>query len=72
MAGITLAQAESQLATWIAADTAVASGQAYSIAGRSLNRANAREIRENIEFWDRQCKRLTRGGLRMRGATPSF
>lgn len=72
MAGITLAQAEAQLATWIAADTAVASGQAYSIAGRSLNRANAREIRENIEFWDRQCKRLTRGGIRMRGATPSF
>lgn len=72
MAGITLSQAESQLATWLAADIAVASGQSYAIAGRSLNRANAREIRENIEYWDRQCKRLSRGGLNMRGATPSW
>ena len=72
MAGITLSDAESQLAVWIAASTAVASGQSYSIAGRSLNRANAREIRENIEFWDRQCKRLSRGGIRVRGATPSW
>lgn len=72
MAGITLSDAESQLTVWIAASSAVASGQSYSIAGRSLNRANAREIRENIEFWDRQCKRLSRGGIRVRGATPSF
>lgn len=72
MAGITLSQAESQLTTWLAADTAVASGQAYSIAGRSLSRANAKEIRENIEFWDRQVKRLSRGGIRVRGATPSW
>lgn len=72
MAGITLADAESQLAVWIAASTAVASGQSYSIAGRSLNRANASEIRQNIEFWDRQCKRLSRGGIRVRGATPSW
>ena len=72
MAGITLSDAESQLAVWIAASTAVASGQSYSIAGRSLNRANASEIRQNIEFWDRQCKRLSRGGIRVRGATPSW
>ena len=72
MAGITLAQSESQLAVWIEASTAVAAGQSYSIAGRSLNRANASEIRQNIEFWDRQCKRLSRGGIRVRGATPSW
>lgn len=71
-AGITLAQAESQLATWLAADSAVASGQGYSIAGRSLNRANASEIRENIEYWDRQVKRISRGGISMKGATPSW
>lgn len=71
MAGITLAQAETQLAAWLAADTAVASGQAYSISGRSLTRANAKEIRENLEFWDRQVKRLTRGGIRVTGGTPT-
>lgn len=72
MAGITLAQAESQLVVWLEASTAVASGQSYSIAGRSLTRANAGEIRETIEFWDRQVKRLSRGGIRIRGATPSW
>ena len=36
MAGITLAQAEAKLAEWLAADTAVAAGQSYTIGGRSL------------------------------------
>ncbi|MCF6147282.1 MAG: hypothetical protein E3K37_01340 [Candidatus Kuenenia sp.] len=72
MAGITLAEAEAQLSTWLAASTAVASGQSYSIAGRALTRANASEIRENITFWDNHVKRLTRGGIRIRGATPYF
>jgi len=71
MAGITLAQAEVQLALWLAADAAVATGQSYTISGRSLTRANAREIRENITYWDKQIKRLTRGGIHGRGVTPS-
>lgn len=71
MVGITVSQAETQLAAWIAADEAVASGQAYSIGNRSLTRANAKEIRENIVFWDKQVKRLTRGGIRVTGGTPS-
>lgn len=70
MPGITLSQAETQLAAWLAADTAVASGQAYSIAGRSLTRANAKEIRENITFWDAKVQNLSRGGIRLVGATP--
>lgn len=73
MAGITLAQAEAQLAAWIAADTAVAGGQAYSIAGRSLTRANAGEIRENITYWNTWVQKLSSGGsggIRMRGVTP--
>ena len=70
MAGITLAQAETQLAAWLAADTAVASGQSYSIGGRSLTRANAKEIRENIAFWDARVQSLSRGGLRLVGGTP--
>jgi len=70
MAGITLTQAEAQLAVWLAASTAVASGQSYSIAGRSLTRANAAEIRKNIEFWDGKVNKLTRGGLSIRGGTP--
>jgi hypothetical protein len=58
MAGITLAQAEAQLAAWLAASTAVASNQAYTIAGRSLTRANAAEIREQVDYWDQKVKSL--------------
>lgn len=71
MAGITLTQAEAKLTAWMAADTAVASGQSYTIDGRSFTRANAAEIRANIEYWDRKCLRLSgRSGLKVRGVTP--
>lgn len=68
MAGIDLTQAETALAAWIAADAAVATGQSYSIAGRSLTRANAKEIRENIDYWDAKVKKLSNnptGGIRI-------
>jgi len=71
MAGITLAQAEAQLALWIAADQAVSLNQSYDVDGREVTRADAKTIRENIEFWDRQVKRLSRGGIRVRGGTPA-
>ena len=75
MAGITLAQAEAQLALWIAADTAVATGQSYSVGGRELTRADAAEIRNNIIFWDSQVRRLSSseasgGRIIIRGGTP--
>lgn len=59
MAGLTQAQASAALTRWIAADTAVANGQSYSIAGRSLTRANAKEIRENIEYWDGKVREIS-------------
>ena len=70
MAGITLAQAETQLAAYLAAETAVLSGQSYSIAGRTLTRADLSEIQKGIEIWNKRVKRLTRGGIRVRGGTP--
>lgn len=75
VAGITLAQAEAQLTAWLSASTAVASGQAYSIAGRSLTRADAKEIRENIKFWNDMVKNISgsasgTGGIATRFVTP--
>lgn len=72
MAGITLAQAEAQLAVWLAADTAVASGQSYTIGSRSLTRANAKEISEKIDYWETKVQKLSSGGggIRLRGITP--
>ncbi len=71
MAGITLAEAETHLLTWLDADKAVAKGQSFSISGKTYTRADASVIRENIEFWDRYVKRLSRGGIKVFGGTPA-
>jgi len=75
MAGITLEQAQAKLDLWMAADDAIANGQAYSIGGRSLTRADADIIDQKIEKWDRRVKQLTRqasgGGMRLRRITLS-
>jgi len=64
MAGITLAQAQSQLAVWLAASIAVAGNQEYEIdtgsAGRRrLKRADAAEIRQQVAFWQAKVDALT-------------
>lgn len=70
MAGITLAQAEAKLSTWMDAEDKVASGQSYSIAGRSLTRADLADIRATIDYWDKKVQRLSRGGVRVTQVTP--
>jgi hypothetical protein len=52
MAGITLAQAEAQLAAYLAAETAALSGQSYRIGERMLTRADLAEIRAGVEAWN--------------------
>lgn len=63
MAGLTLADAEAQLALWLAASAAVATGQEYEIdtgnGRRRLRRADAAEIRQQIVFWQGQISALT-------------
>lgn len=60
---IELEAAKSQLALWIAADTALAQGaQDYEINGRRFTRVNAFQIRENIVFWEKRVNQLERGG----------
>lgn len=53
---LTLTQAQTALDAWIAADLAVAKGQSYSMNGRSLTLANTREIREQIQYWERRVQ----------------
>lgn len=66
MAGITLAQAEAQLALYLAAEAAVLAKQSYTINGRSLTKANLGEIQAGIKTWDERAKALeataARGG----------
>lgn len=57
--GLTLAVAQAHLDEWVAADSAVSSGQSYSIDGRSLTRANVADIRDQITYWNNQVNSLT-------------
>jgi hypothetical protein len=59
MAGITLAQAEAQLALYLAAEEKALAGQSYEIAGRRLTRANLAEIREGVKIWDERVRDLS-------------
>ena len=62
MTGITLTDAQALLGLWIAADKAVATGQSYSIGGRSLTRANASEITEKINYYNSLIAQISSGG----------
>jgi len=59
MAGITAAQAQTQLDTYLAAETKVLAGQSYEIAGRRLTRANLGEIQKGVEIWNQRVITLT-------------
>lgn len=75
MAGITLDQAQTQLDAYLAAETAVLSGQAYELAGRSLRRADLESIQAGITLWDERVKNLSArasGIRRSRTVAPGF
>lgn len=59
MAGITLVQAQTQLAAYLAAETAVLAGQKYEIAGRMLMRANLEFIQHGIQLWQNRVVMLS-------------
>lgn len=60
MPAISLATAQAQLEAYLAASLAVSQNQSYSIAGRSLSRANLSEIQTAISFWENKVNALTR------------
>ena len=59
MAGITLIQAQTQLNAYLAAETAVLTGQSYEIAGRKLSRADLDSIQSGITLWNSRVINLT-------------
>lgn len=62
MAGITLEQAQARLNDWLEADAAVARNQSYTIGTRTLTRANAYQIRENIDYWQKKVEAISARG----------
>ena len=72
MAGITLAQAQARLDSYLAAELAVLGGQEYAIGDRRLRRADLREIRAGVALWDQRVKDLSRTRGRAIVPRPSF
>lgn len=58
MAGITLKEAQKHLKMWLEAETEIATSQSYTIGTRTLTRANLKEVREQIKFWQNKVEQL--------------
>ncbi|MDD5587423.1 MAG: DUF6148 family protein [Alphaproteobacteria bacterium] len=59
MSGLTLEQAQAQLLGWLNADTQLQSAQSVRYNERLLTRADAVEVRNNIDYWQKKCQELS-------------
>ena len=62
MSGITLVEAEAHLQTWLTAEIEIATSQSYRIGTRTLTRADLKEVRESIKYWQNLISQLSRKG----------
>lgn len=58
MARYTLAEAQQHHEAWKKAELVLATGQSYSIAGRSLTRANLADVMNQIRYWQKQIDEI--------------
>ncbi|MCX4355666.1 MAG: DUF6148 family protein [Oscillospiraceae bacterium] len=58
MAGITLKEAQKHLKIWLKAESEIATSQSYTIGTRTLTRANLKEVRDQIKFWENKVAEL--------------
>ena len=56
-----LQTAKLHLQSWLEADLSLATGKSYRIGSRSLNRTDAAEVKERINFWSNEVERLENG-----------
>jgi len=59
MPGIDLTTAETKLSLWLDAETKIAAGQRIAVEGHDLTRADLRQVREQIDYWQRWVTRLS-------------
>lgn len=59
MAGIDLTTAQTMLDTWLQASISIAAGQSVTLDGRTLTRANLRDVQAQIDYWEAKVKRIT-------------
>ncbi len=58
MSGISLETAKEHLELWLTAESEIATSQSYTIGTRSLTRANLKEVREQIKYWQNKVAEL--------------
>ncbi len=58
--GITLKEAQQHLEMWLNAESEIATSQSYTIGTRSLTRADLKEVRDQIKFWQNKVAELER------------
>lgn len=71
MAGITLAQAEAKLAEALDAETKALLAESYQSPEGSRATRNLEAISKRVEYWQSMVNRLSRGGIRITGGTPT-
>lgn len=69
---MTIEEAKSMYNLWLEAEKALATGQSYSIAGRSLTRTDMATVLERKKYYGRICDELQTGRRRtkVRSFTP--
>lgn len=74
MSAISLSEAETELAAALEALREARKAQSYSIStgggSRSRTQHALKDLRDEVVFWQKQVERLSRGGIKVRGATP--
>ena len=60
MGGITVEIAREKLNTWLEAEEALATSQSYTMGTMSLTRADLKQVRENITYWNDMVTKLER------------
>lgn len=64
---MSLERAKIHLDAWYQAEIAVSTGQSYTIGNRTLTRANIKDIKQQINYWENRVKAMS-GKKRRRSA----
>ena len=67
---MTLTEAQQHLQAWLVADLALAEGKELRIGSRTLTRVDAAEVKERIQYWQREVNRLLGTSRRCRRVVP--
>jgi len=74
MSTITAAQAQAKLDAAMAAYDKALESSSYSVSDGEMSRSQSRqslaELQQAVQYWEKRVSRLTRGGVRVVGATP--